>query len=60
VQEVSAVVFIPVTHVLPGQWALFNSFAVLNPKAAVEATKLEAFKDLTEGFINYRVATPGE
>lgn len=58
--HVSAVMFLPLLHALPRQWALFNAFAVANPNATVNATKLGAFQDLAQGLLQHRVATPNE
>jgi hypothetical protein len=58
-RHVSAVIFLPVTYWLPVRWAMFNGFAVVNPKAAVQATELDAFRELSEQLLTDKVATPG-
>jgi len=58
-RHVSAVIFLPVTYWLPVRWAMFNGFAVVNTKAALQATKLDAFLELSQHLLTDKVATPG-
>ena len=57
--HVSAVIFLPVTYWLPVRWAMFNGFAVVNTKATIQATELDAFRELSEHLLTDKVATPG-
>lgn len=57
-RHVSAVIFLPVTYWLPVRWAMFNGFAVVNTKAVVQATELDAFRELSQHLLTDKVATP--